>query len=106
MAMRDVRRRDHLATGARVKIVQEKDADTGLTTEGTIGEILSRLIKLSATEIEIESAKPPPGPPDRVVGDGSLAARLLGWTPRYGLQETLKSVLTYWRERTEAEAFA
>jgi GDP-4-dehydro-6-deoxy-D-mannose reductase len=69
----------------------------------TIGEILARLIALSAAKIEVEAAPPPPGPPDHVVGDPSLAARLLGWIPRHGLQETLDSVLTYWRERTRAE---
>jgi GDP-4-dehydro-6-deoxy-D-mannose reductase len=69
----------------------------------TIGEILSRLIGLSQVEIEIEAAATPHGRSDQVVGDPSLAAKLLGWTPQYGLQETLSSVLTDWRERTQAE---
>ena len=71
----------------------------------TIGEILSRLTRLSPAQIEIDAAAAPPeGPPDRVVGDPALAARLLGWKPRFGLRETLASVLTDWRERTQADA--
>ncbi|HXQ17723.1 MAG TPA: NAD-dependent epimerase/dehydratase family protein [Caulobacteraceae bacterium] len=70
----------------------------------TIGEILSRLIALSPAQIEIEAGGPSPlGQPDSGVGDASLAARLLGWKPEYGMQQTLISVLDYWRERTQAE---
>ncbi len=40
--MRDVRVRDHLAKGLRVKIVQPKDEETGLTTEGVVAEVLTK----------------------------------------------------------------
>jgi uncharacterized repeat protein (TIGR03833 family) len=40
--MRDVRLRDHLAPGLRVKIVEPKNEATGITTEGRIAEILTR----------------------------------------------------------------
>jgi uncharacterized repeat protein (TIGR03833 family) len=40
--MRDVRQREHLAVGLRVKIVQPKDEATGITTEGVIAEILTK----------------------------------------------------------------
>jgi uncharacterized repeat protein (TIGR03833 family) len=40
--MRDVRLRDHLAKGLRVKIVQPKDEATGVTTDGVIAEILTK----------------------------------------------------------------
>ncbi len=40
--MRDVRLREHLAPGLRVKIVQPKDEASGTTTEGLIAEILTK----------------------------------------------------------------
>jgi len=40
--MRDVRVRDHLSPGLRVKIVQPKDEEKGLTTEGVLAEILTK----------------------------------------------------------------
>jgi uncharacterized repeat protein (TIGR03833 family) len=40
--MRDVRLREHLAAGLRVKIVQPKDEAAGLTTDGVIAEILTK----------------------------------------------------------------
>src|SRR3954463_2441959 len=40
--MRDVRQRDHLAVGLRVKIVQPKDEATGTTTDGVIAEIVTK----------------------------------------------------------------
>jgi uncharacterized repeat protein (TIGR03833 family) len=41
--MRDVRVRDQLAPGLRVKIVQPKDEESGLTTEGAIAEVISQV---------------------------------------------------------------
>ena len=40
--MRDVRVRDQLAKGLRVKVVQPKDEATGITTDGVIAEILTK----------------------------------------------------------------
>jgi GDP-4-dehydro-6-deoxy-D-mannose reductase len=71
----------------------------------TIGEILSKLVELSDASIEIEAAAGSlDGRLDRAVGNPALAASLLRWTPQYRLQETLSSVLDYWRACVDLEA--
>jgi GDP-D-mannose dehydratase len=34
-------------------------------------------------------------------GDASKAQKELGWRPQYGLKETLKFTLDWWREKTK-----
>jgi GDP-4-dehydro-6-deoxy-D-mannose reductase len=71
----------------------------------TIGEVLTKMMELSDAPIKIEAASGSPDRrPDRTVGDPARAASLLGWTPQYGLQETLGSVLDYWRTHVDLEA--
>jgi GDP-4-dehydro-6-deoxy-D-mannose reductase len=63
-----------------------------------IGEIVENMLALTSVAPTVESAGGGPGAmPDALVGDPALAQRLLGWKPRYGLQQTLQSVLGYWR---------
>jgi GDP-4-dehydro-6-deoxy-D-mannose reductase len=64
-----------------------------------IGYVLAELISLSYAKIDVVATSPPaPAAPDNLIGDGTAAAQLLSWTPRYELRETLESVLNYWRE--------
>jgi GDP-4-dehydro-6-deoxy-D-mannose reductase len=63
-----------------------------------IGEIVEAMLALTSVAPTVESAGGGSGAmPDVLVGDPALAERLLGWKPRYGLQQTLQSVLGYWR---------
>lgn len=68
-----------------------------------IGEVLQKLLSLSKAQIKTESVgSHREGQPDHLIGDPSLAAKLLSWTPRYGLEESLREVLRYWRERVSS----
>jgi GDP-4-dehydro-6-deoxy-D-mannose reductase len=67
-----------------------------------MGFVLAELISLSSVKIEVVAASPTiggAGAPHNLVGDPTAAARWLSWRPRYGLRDTLRSTLNYWRER-------
>jgi GDP-4-dehydro-6-deoxy-D-mannose reductase len=71
----------------------------------SIGEILSSLLRLSSTSVEIELIEQTVTySADQLVGNANLAERLLGWRPRHDLSDTLRSVLDYWRQRVREEA--
>lgn len=60
-----------------------------------IGDVLSRLLEYASRKIEIttDPARLRPVEIIRAAGDAGQARRLLGWAPRYGLDETLLNVL-------------
>jgi GDP-4-dehydro-6-deoxy-D-mannose reductase len=66
-----------------------------------IGAMLDSLISLSDTRIEVvpDPARFRPTDTPSVVGDSRLARKLLGWKPERDIDETLLSVLNYWRAR-------
>jgi len=67
-------------------------------TGNRIGEIMARLLHLSEVRPSIVNvATAQRGPPNVLVGDPTLAERLIAWKPRYRLDETLESVLEFWR---------
>jgi GDP-4-dehydro-6-deoxy-D-mannose reductase len=69
-----------------------------------IGEMLSILLGFSSASISIKSLQGvAAGGADQLVGDPTLAGRLLKWRARHELRETLKSVLDYFRERSLRE---
>jgi GDP-4-dehydro-6-deoxy-D-mannose reductase len=70
-----------------------------------MSSLLAELISLSAAKIDVTTTGPTPtgeSAPDNLIGDPTVAERLLCWTPRYSLRETLESVLDYWRGKTVA----
>ncbi len=64
-----------------------------------IGQVLQRLLALSTRPITAreDAARLRPVEIGRAAGDAALAQRLLGWAPRWTLDETLAGVLAYWR---------
>jgi GDP-4-dehydro-6-deoxy-D-mannose reductase len=64
--------------------------------------LLAELIGLSPVKIDVAAASPSAADgsaPDNLIGDPTAAARLLSWTPRHSLRDTLEGVLNYWRGR-------
>lgn len=65
-----------------------------------IGEIARMLVALSTERVEIaeDPSKRRPTDAAAIYGDASRV-RSLGWSPRYSMEESLGSLLEYWRER-------
>lgn len=66
-----------------------------------IGDLLDRLLSLSRVEIKVEQdpARMRPSDLPRVVGNADKAEQLLGWTPKYTIEQTLADVLLDCRKR-------
>ncbi|WP_158043801.1 GDP-mannose 4,6-dehydratase [Skermanella pratensis] len=66
-----------------------------------IGDLLDRLLSMSGTRIELvkDPARFRASDTPSVVGDSSRARLLLGWKPERDMDDTLRSVLDYWRTR-------
>jgi GDP-4-dehydro-6-deoxy-D-mannose reductase len=64
-----------------------------------IGTVLERLLAMANCPITAreDPARLRPVEIARAAGDAALAERLLGWTPHFKLDDTLASVLDYWR---------
>ena len=65
------------------------------------GDILDGLLAQSRAKITIEQdpARLRSSDLPRIVGDASRARKLLGWAPKCAVDDTLSTVLAYWRER-------
>lgn len=74
----------------------------------SISWILERLLELATVEIEVGHDPRRLRPVDipRLAGDASRARRELGWEPGVPLEETLASVLGFWRRRAHQETSA
>jgi GDP-4-dehydro-6-deoxy-D-mannose reductase len=70
----------------------------------SIAEILDRLIALSSAEIVVQSSatKMREEDPSVVYGDASRLERL-GWSSVHGLDDSLRDLLGYWRDRLASE---
>ncbi|WP_274628434.1 GDP-mannose 4,6-dehydratase [Arvimicrobium flavum] len=66
-----------------------------------IGEIAERLRSLAKVriDIEVDAARVRANDIKRTLGDAQRAKAVLGWEPSIPIEETLKDVLDYWRER-------
>ncbi len=66
-----------------------------------IGTVLERLLALATRPIAAreDAARLRPVEIARAAGDATLARRLLGWSPQFTLDDTLASVLEYWRSQ-------
>lgn len=71
-----------------------------------ISWILDHLLEMATVEIEVRQDPERLRPVDipRLAGDASRARLELGWEPRVSLEETLASVLEFWRRRAREEA--
>ena len=71
----------------------------------TIQELLDRLIEL--TEVEVEVQQDPermrPSDVEILIGDSSKFRADTGWEPEIPLEQTLRDIVEYWRQRVEAE---
>jgi GDP-4-dehydro-6-deoxy-D-mannose reductase len=68
-------------------------------TAHRMGTLLDRLLATADVGIRVEQdpARMRPADLPRIVGNPSLARRLLGWTPRYGIDNILVDVLAHCR---------
>jgi len=64
-------------------------------------DLLQRLVELSGVEVElrVDPDRLRPSDVPTLVGDPTRLRNATGWHPRIGLDETLKDLLSYWRER-------
>jgi GDP-4-dehydro-6-deoxy-D-mannose reductase len=71
----------------------------------SIAELLRLLLGHAAVAIEVAEDTSRLRPIDIPVlrGDPGLLVRETGWSPRYGMEETLRDLLGYWRGRAAAE---
>lgn len=71
----------------------------------SIKELVKLIAELIGYKGEVRWNTIPARPLDikELVGDYSKAKRLLGWSPRYSLQDGLKKTIEYWRKRIERE---
>ena len=69
-----------------------------------IGDVLDAVLREAGVEARIEASAARLRPADLPVarGDAGLARRLLGWAPSVPWAETLRDVVTDWRERVAA----
>ncbi len=69
----------------------------------TIREILERLLRLSACEIEVRTSEGRMRKTDVPIfrGDSSRFAAATGWRAEYDIDQTLEAILHYWRERVK-----
>jgi GDP-4-dehydro-6-deoxy-D-mannose reductase len=68
-------------------------------TAHRMGNLLDRLLATANVGIRVEQdpARMRPADLPRIIGNSGLAHRLLGWSPRYGIDEILADVLAYCR---------
>ncbi|MFQ5743522.1 MAG: GDP-mannose 4,6-dehydratase [Acidobacteriota bacterium] len=66
-----------------------------------IGDLLEQLLELSRVPIDVQQdpGRLRPVEITSMAGDASRARDELGWRPRVSLQETLESVLDFWRQQ-------
>ena len=88
-----VRQSQHLEPGIILNIASGIPRRTG--------DILDALLAQSRAKISIEqdSARLGSSNLPRIVGDASRARKLLGWRPECAFENTLSTVLAYWRAR-------
>lgn len=98
-----------LVAGYALSVYHAGDLPSGLIlnlASGTayrLGDILNQLIELSGLKVTVvqDPARLRTIEIPRLVGDAGLARRLLGWVPKYNIEETLAAVLGYWREEVK-----
>ena len=71
-----------------------------------IADVLDRLRAVVDVDITVEQDNERMRPIDlaALVGDASRARQELGWKPRFSFDETLASVLDFWRQQAAEES--
>jgi GDP-4-dehydro-6-deoxy-D-mannose reductase len=71
----------------------------------TIREVLDRLLALSdaRVQIEVDESRLRPSDVQVLIGDSSKFREDTGWEPRIPLEQTLRDLLDYWRERQRGQ---
>lgn len=71
----------------------------------TIQELLDRLIELTDVEVEVQQdpERMRPSDVEILIGDSSKFRADTGWEPEIPLEQTLRDIVEYWRQRIEAE---
>lgn len=93
-----IRQFDNLPNGVAINIASGKALSTG--------DILEILLGLSSKRIEVEVDENRVRKSDIpvVLGDPTLAKRLLRWQPRHNIQESLGNILNYYRRIADETA--
>ena len=70
-----------------------------------IGEVLEYLRGAVDVDVDVQQDADRLRPADLVAlrGDATRAREELGWTPRFALEETLDSVLEFWRKQAASK---
>ncbi|MCG7392453.1 GDP-mannose 4,6-dehydratase [Microvirga sp. ACRRW] len=70
-------------------------------TSRRVGDLLQQLLSLSRVKItaEVDPARYRPSDLPRVVGNADRARQILGWAPRYSIEQTLAAILDDHRAR-------
>jgi len=79
----------------------------GGTHSCTVGEMLQKLLELSSEKnilIEADPARMRPIDADLQIPDTSLFRSSTGWSPKISFDETMQSLLDYWRNRVSISA--
>jgi UDP-glucuronate decarboxylase len=76
----------------------------GNPAEITVRELVSRVLRLAASESQIVSRPLPVDDPQRRRPNIALATQLLGWTPRVSLERGLKKTIAYFAAEAAAVA--
>lgn len=79
----------------------------GGTHSCTVGEMLQKLLELSSTKnisIESDPARMRPIDADLQIPDTSSFRSSTGWSPKISFEETMQSLLDYWRNRVSVSA--
>jgi UDP-glucose 4-epimerase len=77
---------DHLAQGGRSEAI-----NLGTGTGSTVRQVISAAERTSGLTAPAVDAPRRPGDPVALFADNSKAAKVLGWTPRFGLEEIVSS---------------
>jgi NAD dependent epimerase/dehydratase len=78
----------------------------GSGREISVGDLAQLIMQMTGTEITIKSeeqrVRPEKSEVNRLLGDNSLAGRLLGWTPKVSLEEGLQKTIDWMRNNIES----
>lgn len=83
----------HLLQGAESEVF-----NLGTGTGSTVAELIAAIQQVSGRPFEVAAAPRRPGDAPTLVADNDKARQVLGWSPKYGLDDILQSA---WRWHTE-----
>jgi dTDP-glucose 4,6-dehydratase len=97
---------DGFVAAARAEQALGQTINLGSGREISIGDLARLIIQLTGNELAIESEeqriRPEKSEVNRLLGDNSLARRLLGWTPKITLEEGLLRTIEWMRKNMES----